>query len=206
MLPTGNRTGSVKMMSIRTGKLVTRDQFKLLPMPSTVITRLNEMAASEGRKIGTRTNMVYSTDRGSQNVTYMRPTTEPLTESPAELTDENAIDRLADNDVGFQADDVAPQQELYSAEGIVNDVRTMDAQFVNDHPSQRRIELSADDLDVGPLVDFYEPVAETYRHPDAAVPVTPPRSGGDRELRSSVRKSAVQADIAPLRRNLLNYY
>ena len=64
MLPTGNRTGSVKMMSIRTGKLVTRDQFKLLSMPSTVITRLNEMAASEGRKIGTRTNMVYSTDRG----------------------------------------------------------------------------------------------------------------------------------------------
>ena len=27
MLPTGNRTGSVKMMSIGTGKLVTRDQF-----------------------------------------------------------------------------------------------------------------------------------------------------------------------------------
>ena len=52
------------MMSIRMGKLVTRDQFKLLSMPSTVITRLNEMAASEGRKIGTRTNMVHSTDRG----------------------------------------------------------------------------------------------------------------------------------------------
>lgn len=44
MLPTGNRTGSVKMMSIKTGKLVTREQFKLLPMPSTVIARLNEMA------------------------------------------------------------------------------------------------------------------------------------------------------------------
>ena len=33
MLSTGNRTGSVKMLSVRTGKLVTRDQIKLLPMP-----------------------------------------------------------------------------------------------------------------------------------------------------------------------------
>ena len=59
MLPTGNRTGSIKMLSIRTGKLVSRDQFKLLPMPSTVIARLNDMAAREGRKIVTRTNMAY---------------------------------------------------------------------------------------------------------------------------------------------------
>ena len=57
MLPTGNRTGSVKMLSVRTGKLVTRDQFKLLPMPSTVIAILNDMAAKEGRKKVNRTDM-----------------------------------------------------------------------------------------------------------------------------------------------------
>lgn len=51
MLPTGWRTGSVKMMSINTGKLITRDQFKILPMPSYIITRLNEMAMAEGRKM-----------------------------------------------------------------------------------------------------------------------------------------------------------
>ena len=59
MLPTGNRTGSVKMISVRICKLVTRDQFKLLPMPSSVITRLNEMAAAEGRITGTRPSIVY---------------------------------------------------------------------------------------------------------------------------------------------------
>ena len=58
MLPTGNRTGSVKMMSIRTGRLVTRDQFKILLMPSTVIAKLNEMAEAEGRKILPRTKIV----------------------------------------------------------------------------------------------------------------------------------------------------
>ena len=66
MLPTGNRTESVKMMSIRTGKLVTRDQFILLPMLSSVITRLNEMAAAEGRITSNRPSIVYDAERGLQ--------------------------------------------------------------------------------------------------------------------------------------------
>ena len=96
MLPTGNRTGSVKMMSIRTGKLVTRDQFKLLPMPSTVIDRLNEMAAREGRKIGIRTNMVYNVERGlNENVTYIQPTADLAapTAHPVERYDDNSSGR-----------------------------------------------------------------------------------------------------------------
>ena len=64
MLPTGNRTGSVKMMSISTGKLITRDQFKILPMPSYIITRLNEMAMAEGRKVLRRSKMVYNVEGG----------------------------------------------------------------------------------------------------------------------------------------------
>ena len=61
MLPSGNRTGSVKVMNHNTGKLGTRDQFVVLPMPSSVIIRLNEMAAAEGRKITVRNDMVYDT-------------------------------------------------------------------------------------------------------------------------------------------------
>lgn len=194
MLPTGNRTGSVKMMAIRTGKLVTRDSFKLLPMPSTVIVRLNEKAASEGRKIGIQTNMVYSTERGLQkNVTYMRLTAEPLAVPPAEFTDEFAIGQLADNDIEFQADAIVPQQESYSADKSANDI-------------QRQIEISADDLDLGPIDDFQEPVTEIYRHPDASVPAPPQRLGADSESRSVVRKSVAPVGSPPLRRNLLNYY
>ena len=51
MLPTGNRTGSVKMLSLTTGHIVTRDQFKILPMPQSIIQALNAMALKEGKKI-----------------------------------------------------------------------------------------------------------------------------------------------------------
>ena len=44
MLPLGNRTGSVRMLSLSTGRLVNRDQFRVLPMPDSVIKRLNELA------------------------------------------------------------------------------------------------------------------------------------------------------------------
>ena len=56
MLPTHNRTGSFKMLSLTSGKIVTRDQFKILPMPQSVIQTLNAMAVREGKKI-TRTSV-----------------------------------------------------------------------------------------------------------------------------------------------------
>ena len=165
------------------------------------------MAASEGRNIGIQTNMVYSTERGLQkNVTYMRLTAEPLAVPPVEFTDEFAIGQLADNDIEFQTDAIVPQQESSSADKSANDIRDMDAQFINDHPSQRQIEISADDLDLDPIDDFQGPVTEIYRHPDASVPATPQRLGGDSESRSVVRKSVAPVGSPPLRRNLLNYY
>ena len=51
LLPTHNRTRSFKMLSLNTGKIITRDQFKILPMPQSVIQTLNAMAAKEGKKI-----------------------------------------------------------------------------------------------------------------------------------------------------------
>ena len=44
MLPTGNRTGSVKTLSLATGALITRDNFSILPMPLSVIATLIAMA------------------------------------------------------------------------------------------------------------------------------------------------------------------
>ena len=53
MLPLGNRTGTVRMLSLATGKLVNRDQFIILPMPESVINRFNELALADGRIKGT---------------------------------------------------------------------------------------------------------------------------------------------------------
>ena len=52
MLPLGNRTGTVRMLSLSTGRLVNRDQFRILPMPEAVIKRLNELALADGRVKG----------------------------------------------------------------------------------------------------------------------------------------------------------
>ena len=52
MLPLGNRTGSVRMLSLSTGRLVNRDQFRVLPIPESVIKRLNELAQADGRAKG----------------------------------------------------------------------------------------------------------------------------------------------------------
>ena len=43
-----NHTGSVWMLSLRTGKIVTRDQFMIQPMPDIVIDKLAEQAARQG--------------------------------------------------------------------------------------------------------------------------------------------------------------
>ena len=49
VLPTGNRSGSVKMMSIASGRIVTRDQFRIVPMTPYIISELNKLAEKEGR-------------------------------------------------------------------------------------------------------------------------------------------------------------
>ena len=76
MLPTGNRTGTVKMLSLATGKIVSRDQFKVLPMPLSVINTLNQMAIRDGKKIMTPPNvmgeLLYSNSVSQSNMpTYV---------------------------------------------------------------------------------------------------------------------------------------
>jgi hypothetical protein len=59
MLPTGNRTGSVKFLNLRTNKIVTRDEFKILLIPPYVITAMNELALRDGRKLTTKTTVHF---------------------------------------------------------------------------------------------------------------------------------------------------
>lgn len=51
MLPTGNRTGSVRMQSVATGEISTRDQFDVHPMPLSVIAQMNALATRDGRPL-----------------------------------------------------------------------------------------------------------------------------------------------------------
>jgi hypothetical protein len=48
LLPTGNSTGSVKMLVIATRKIATRDQFTVVPMSVEVCTMLTASALKDG--------------------------------------------------------------------------------------------------------------------------------------------------------------
>ena len=52
MLPLGNRTGTVRMLSLSTGRMVNCNRFRVMPMPESVIKRMNELALADGRKKG----------------------------------------------------------------------------------------------------------------------------------------------------------
>ena len=51
LLPTDNRSGSVKILNLATERIVTRDNFRVMPMPLSVIATLNNMALREGKSI-----------------------------------------------------------------------------------------------------------------------------------------------------------
>jgi hypothetical protein len=46
--PTGSTTGSVKILCLSSNKIITRDQFRILPTPSVVCDHITSMARSEG--------------------------------------------------------------------------------------------------------------------------------------------------------------
>ena len=186
MLPTGNRTGSVKMMSISTGRLVTRDQFTILPMPSSVIHKLSDMAVAEGRKVVVNRNMVYGIQSGllkADDPTYMR-SFEVVTVDPAVTANSTTTEDAYE----FPQFPSIDQQTLGDDIGVGQEADT----DYYDMP----------DLDVGPLIEF-ESYVESNANPDASVPGTPPRS-----VLTPVytRYKAAAQRSPPLNRDLMHYY
>jgi hypothetical protein len=51
LLPTGNRSGSVKLLNLSTGRVITRNHFVIMPIPASAIQRLNTMALHDGRSL-----------------------------------------------------------------------------------------------------------------------------------------------------------
>jgi hypothetical protein len=101
MLPTHNRTGSFKMMSLSSGRIVSRDQFKILPMPQSVIQTLNSWAIREGKKI-TRTKVhVFDELLFGNHV--------DKSNMPQFITNPPTQDGVVDNQMGTQSTGPQPQ-------------------------------------------------------------------------------------------------
>ncbi len=62
LLPTGNLSGSAKVLSLLTGKPIVRDQFTILPCTDTVISRMNELADMAVARLGADSSELMSPD------------------------------------------------------------------------------------------------------------------------------------------------
>ena len=94
VLPTGNRTGTVKMMSIVSGRIVSRDQFKILPMPTSVIMRLNDLAKAEGRGQRQSTVPLYADSAMTDQTmpSFIIPPTGEVEDPITQMNNEGSVD------------------------------------------------------------------------------------------------------------------
>jgi hypothetical protein len=62
LLSAGNLTGSVRMLSLQTQAVITRDNFTLLPIPTSVVEFVGKLALAEGRKPTARFALQHQID------------------------------------------------------------------------------------------------------------------------------------------------
>jgi hypothetical protein len=138
MLPTGNRTGSVKFLNLRTNKIVTRDEFKILTIPLYVITAMNELALHDGRKLTTKTTVHFGPHTSDGPVLIAPPgfydevTPDASADIPAldPNPPQRPVDALADDDlpplhaVPLSAATAAPDNQF--AIGVYDDAATVE--------------------------------------------------------------------------------
>jgi hypothetical protein len=183
MLPTGNRTGSVRMLSLATGKIVTRDQFKILPMPVSVILLLNRMAAADGITAESITGVLNHAIRDYDPIVshlpaYFTPTLHDHPPGEIELADEIGLGAPADG-----TDEIG-----YAEAGGVPRLRNDDSGHLNDpiHDNPDAVDGGGDiwgdiggDIGGAPSESGGEQHVGGDFRGDAHAGEDDPRSGGD---------------------------
>lgn len=136
LLPTGNRTGSVKMLSLATGKIITRDHFQILPIPSSAIARLNALARADNRGLDEAARLTSRfTHHSAQTISPSpdiggavgastvgaSPTSDPTATDAADAADTRGVDADirdddAADDADIRGDDVADAADITGAD------------------------------------------------------------------------------------------
>ena len=128
MLPLGNRTGTVRMLSLTTGKLVNRDQFIIMPMPESVIKRLNALALADGRVKGkselVKTEITYETvsDKSDELPETMETTVNEGVDPSTTLLDANYNPELIYKEAGDHIDETQPEEPYVEEIGLADDM------------------------------------------------------------------------------------
>ena len=171
-LPTGNRTGSVKMLNLATGMIVTRDNFKILPMPESVKILLNSMAKRDGRLPTIPNNihdLVYNQSVNNANMPTFMPILPPnRSDTPAAQIPDN-MTVLADtpsllHNPNINQDEVGGNAAPMPIELVLDDVQPapydgngsdqeQDMVYDADTPQVRDEGAPEDDPEYGPEID-----------------------------------------------------
>ena len=140
LLPTGNATGTVQMLSLSTNSIVRRDHYQRLPMPNQVVVHLNSIATRQG---------------------YIRGSMDPgITDDPDPLVADNGDPEFTpiggDTDVPVTTDDLVhtdQDRSLSDAAGVLDSSGPLVA------PGAKDLVIAADD----PTIDA--PTIDDRRYP-----------------------------------------
>ena len=81
-LPVGNRSGSIKILNLATGAIVTRDSFDIIPTTNATIKIMNDMAALDGRYMPKMSSavhdLIYDQSVSHANMPTFTPVQPPL--------------------------------------------------------------------------------------------------------------------------------
>lgn len=188
VLARGNSRGSVGMLSLRTNKIVTRDQFRKLPIPDVVIRHITSMASKEGMRAGGFE--VFADPETTQNSNeFPQPTMMPIDRVgpiPERFVNQSNIDSLLE-DAGVGENDSGENGEI----GHTHDEVDVEADSV-DTPDVE-VELGSE-IDVGSTNNIeVEVTSSTPEHEATTTEVTPRprRSRRFREVKSILETGTV---------------
>jgi hypothetical protein len=106
LLPTGNRSGSVKLLNLSTERVITRNHFVIMPIPASAIQRLNTMALHDGRSLPNVSYPAINSLR-SREIPYADASGHPHVDGNAVDNARGTGDQVADGDRGPGDPDVA---------------------------------------------------------------------------------------------------
>ena len=156
MLPTGNLTGSVTMLSLTTGRLVRRDQFRILPTSQYVVDRMNELAAADGHVSQEHAEDVYP----SSEIEILADSLPATMEINNNEGNKHFLHRDTQEESGGESND------------------DLDAARADDHISGLDVNHYTDDLHSARAdnnisgLDVNHPGDQLYQDPDISYPVT----------------------------------
>ena len=184
LMPTSNLQGSVKFLSLRTGRIITRDQWTALPTPRYVIDWMNQKAA-EQKQPAVLLNFIYGD-------VFLQP-------MPAEIPHHDVVHPPApviDIDNNLHNQNILPhaQPEVLNINPYANDANDDVPPDMladdSDDDADSDDDGNVDDVDPDQVDNVPAPESEESplpQSPHADIPVPPPADTNRYDLRSSHR-------------------